>query len=176
MELSKIDLSAITAIGHDYDHLGLLIDTGEHMEYVEIPAPIYAYEGLQELAEITQEYHNPDFHEPTVEITKENYPSVGESFVPGSREYYEIAQQVDFIAHQGDVYKYEKTVEVTIKESLSKIEPENPQSIVNQEVYLSAVNYEVDSQRVTMEFDDGSVYQYEQVTPEFWEDFKGKSA
>ncbi|MDI9641873.1 KTSC domain-containing protein [Geitlerinema splendidum] len=47
MKLTKLDLSNIMAIGHENDQLTLLIDRGETIEYLEIPAPVYAYQGLQ---------------------------------------------------------------------------------------------------------------------------------
>ncbi|MEL7035988.1 MAG: hypothetical protein AAFO04_10275 [Cyanobacteria bacterium J06592_8] len=47
MKLKKIDLSQIVAVGHNEGQLGLLIDRGEDIEYIEIPAPKVAYDGLQ---------------------------------------------------------------------------------------------------------------------------------
>lgn len=52
MKLNKIDLTRIVAIGHDHEHLQLLLDHGQEIEYLEIPAPFEAYEGLQHLDEI----------------------------------------------------------------------------------------------------------------------------
>ncbi|NET40178.1 MAG: KTSC domain-containing protein [Cyanothece sp. SIO1E1] len=49
MRLSKIDLTNLVAIGHDDDYLELIIDRGHELEHVTIPAPIEAYEGLQQL-------------------------------------------------------------------------------------------------------------------------------
>ncbi|HCF30238.1 MAG TPA: KTSC domain-containing protein [Cyanobacteria bacterium UBA11049] len=49
MKLSKIDLSSIVAVGHSDGYLGLLIDRGEEIEYIEIPAPNAAYQGLQQV-------------------------------------------------------------------------------------------------------------------------------
>lgn len=49
MRLSKIDLSNIVAVGHCDGYLGLLIDRGEEVEYIEIPAPNAAYQGLQQV-------------------------------------------------------------------------------------------------------------------------------
>lgn len=46
MKLSKIDLSNVVAIGHEDGMLGLLIDRGNDIEYLEIPAPSVAYQGL----------------------------------------------------------------------------------------------------------------------------------
>ena len=53
MKLSKIDLSSLKAIAHDDDGLKLLIERGSEIEYIEIPAPLAAYEGLQLLNRIT---------------------------------------------------------------------------------------------------------------------------
>ncbi len=52
MKLSKIDLSGLKAIAHDDNGLKLLIERDETIEYVEIPAPFAAYEGLQLLDRI----------------------------------------------------------------------------------------------------------------------------
>lgn len=55
MKLSKLNLSNVVAIGHSDGHLQLLLDIGEEMEFIEIPAPVEAYEGLQHLNEIVAE-------------------------------------------------------------------------------------------------------------------------
>ena len=47
MKLSKIDLSNILAVGHSNGQLGLLIDRGEAIEFIEITAPEPALHGLQ---------------------------------------------------------------------------------------------------------------------------------
>ena len=47
MKLSKIDLSNLKAIAHDDDGLKLIIERENEIEYIEIPAPLAAYEGLQ---------------------------------------------------------------------------------------------------------------------------------
>lgn len=47
MKLTKIDLSCVVAIAHDRDCLGLLIDRGDGMELIEVPAPEAAFYGLQ---------------------------------------------------------------------------------------------------------------------------------
>jgi hypothetical protein len=52
MKLSKLDLSNILAVGHADGYLQLVLDRGEELEIVEIPAPIQAYEGLQQLNEL----------------------------------------------------------------------------------------------------------------------------
>lgn len=55
MKLSKVDLSNLVAIAHCDGYLQLLIDQGDELEFLEIPAPIQAYEGLQHLNEIIAE-------------------------------------------------------------------------------------------------------------------------
>ncbi|MCC3455449.1 hypothetical protein [Microcoleus sp. PH2017_08_TRC_O_A] len=46
MKLSKIDLSNVLAVGHSNGQLGLLIDRGECLEFIEIAAPEAAMHGL----------------------------------------------------------------------------------------------------------------------------------
>jgi KTSC domain len=55
MRLSKVDLSSLVAIAHSDGYLQLLLDRGNELEFLEIPAPIQAYEGLQELNEAIAE-------------------------------------------------------------------------------------------------------------------------
>lgn len=50
MKLTKIDLSNILGVGHSNGQLGLLIDRGEEVEYIEIEAPEAALHGLQQVA------------------------------------------------------------------------------------------------------------------------------
>ncbi|MGC9524232.1 MAG: KTSC domain-containing protein [Limnospira sp.] len=52
MKLTKIDLKNLVAVGHQNGTLGLLIDRGEEIEYVEVRAPEVAYEGLAQVAEL----------------------------------------------------------------------------------------------------------------------------
>ncbi|MEG3859924.1 KTSC domain-containing protein [Microcoleus sp. herbarium12] len=47
MKLSKIDLSNVLAVGHSNGQLGLLINRGECLEFIEIAAPEAAMHGLQ---------------------------------------------------------------------------------------------------------------------------------
>lgn len=47
MKLSKIDLSNVVAVGHSNGQLGLLIDRGSEIEFIEITAPEAALHGLQ---------------------------------------------------------------------------------------------------------------------------------
>jgi hypothetical protein len=55
MKLAKMDLSSLVAIAHEDGHLKLLLDRGDELELMEIPAPIQAFEGLQELNELIAE-------------------------------------------------------------------------------------------------------------------------
>ncbi|HLO50088.1 MAG TPA: KTSC domain-containing protein [Kamptonema sp.] len=50
MKLTKIDLSNIVGVGHSNGQLGLLIDRGDQVEYIEIDAPEAALQGLQQVA------------------------------------------------------------------------------------------------------------------------------
>ncbi|MEH2326639.1 MAG: KTSC domain-containing protein [Nostoc sp.] len=52
MKLSKVDLSSLVAIAHSDGYLQLLLDRGDELEFLEIPAPVEAYEGLEELNEV----------------------------------------------------------------------------------------------------------------------------
>ncbi len=47
MKLSKIDLSNVLAVGHSNGQLGLLLDRGSEVEFIEITAPEAALHGLQ---------------------------------------------------------------------------------------------------------------------------------
>jgi hypothetical protein len=55
MKLNKINLKNVIAVGHEPDRLALLIDRGNAIEYLEIPAPRAAYEGLQQVADYINE-------------------------------------------------------------------------------------------------------------------------
>ena len=52
MKLTKIDLKNLVAVGHQNGALGLLIDRGDEIEYVEVPAPEVACDGLTRVAEL----------------------------------------------------------------------------------------------------------------------------
>ncbi|ELR99086.1 KTSC domain-containing protein [Gloeocapsa sp. PCC 73106] len=129
MELTKIDLGAIAAIGHDEEYLCLLIEKDGELEYQEVPAPIEAYEGLQAIAELI-----------------------------GQEE-----QQCNILPNSDLTYRYQKTVEIVITESLS---------VTSAESLLTSVNYDPDSESLRLEFDDGSSYQYEEVDAELWTKFQ----
>jgi len=52
VRLTKINLTALVAIGHSGGHLELLLDRGDTLEQISVPAPLEAYEGLLELEEM----------------------------------------------------------------------------------------------------------------------------
>ena len=52
MILSKIDLSSLKAIAHSDDGLALIVDRGDELECISIPAPFAAYAGLRQLDEL----------------------------------------------------------------------------------------------------------------------------
>ncbi|MEO1375043.1 MAG: KTSC domain-containing protein [Cyanobacteria bacterium J06635_10] len=55
MKFSKLDLSKVLGVAHSDGYLQLLLDRGDELEFLEIPAPIQAYEGLQDLNELIAE-------------------------------------------------------------------------------------------------------------------------
>lgn len=55
MKFSKLDLSNLLGVSHSDGRLQLLLDRGDELEFLEIPAPIQAYEGLQDLNELIAE-------------------------------------------------------------------------------------------------------------------------
>jgi hypothetical protein len=55
MRLSKLDLSSVIAIAHSDDRLQLLVNQGDELELLAIPAPVAAFEGLQQLNELVAE-------------------------------------------------------------------------------------------------------------------------
>lgn len=55
MNYTKVDLSNIVAVGHRDGYLEVLIDQGDTLDCIEIPAPVQAYEGLQDLNDIIED-------------------------------------------------------------------------------------------------------------------------
>lgn len=47
MQMVKIDLSAIAAVGYEADTLAILVDRGDALTYIEVNAPEAAFRGLQ---------------------------------------------------------------------------------------------------------------------------------
>jgi hypothetical protein len=55
MRLSKLDLSSVIAIAHSDNQLRLLVNRGDELELLAIPAPEAAFDGLQQLNELVAE-------------------------------------------------------------------------------------------------------------------------
>jgi KTSC domain len=101
MKLSKLDLSNILAIAHSNGHLQLLVDRGSELEFLEIAAPVQAYEGLQLLNEIVADC-------PELPLLKEPIAMLPVSSSMASAVGYDNNEnilQVEF--HNGTVYQYE---------------------------------------------------------------------
>jgi KTSC domain len=58
MKLSKLNLGSVIAVAHTEGHLQLLLNRGDELELLEIPAPVAAFEGLRELNEMVAEAHS----------------------------------------------------------------------------------------------------------------------
>jgi hypothetical protein len=52
MKLSRLNLGSVIAVAHIDGHLQLLLNRGDELELLEIPAPVAAFEGLRELNEM----------------------------------------------------------------------------------------------------------------------------
>jgi hypothetical protein len=100
MKLSKIDLSNLVAISHSDGYLQLLLDKGHEFEFLEIPAPIQAYEGLQELNEIVAEANALPYQEEAIAMLPVN-SSMATAVGYDSEEQ---VLQVEF--YNGAVYQY----------------------------------------------------------------------
>ncbi|MFN6566263.1 KTSC domain-containing protein [Dendronalium sp. ChiSLP03b] len=100
MKLSKVDLSSLLAIAHSDGYLQLLLDRGDELEFLEIPAPIQAYEGLQELNEIIAETHALAFEEEPIAMLPVS--STMAAAVGYDRD--ECILQVEF--QNGAIYQY----------------------------------------------------------------------
>jgi hypothetical protein len=115
MRLTKIDLTQLVAISHTDDHLGLLIDRGNDLEYLEIPAPVEAYEGLQELDSViaSEAYHT------TASLEDAQLPESEIAMLPANSSMAKAVGydhdrnllQVEF--RGGSVYQYEDVDEET---------------------------------------------------------------
>ncbi|MGA1264894.1 MAG: KTSC domain-containing protein [Prochlorothrix sp.] len=55
MNYAKINLSNLVAVNHEDDYLELIVDRGHELETIAIPAPIEAYEGLQDLSDLVSD-------------------------------------------------------------------------------------------------------------------------
>ncbi|MBD2183900.1 KTSC domain-containing protein [Planktothrix sp. FACHB-1355] len=120
MKYTKIDLSNLVGISHDDEYLGLIIDRGDSIDVIEIPAPVAAYEGLVQLDA----------------VVSSNSP--------------ELAASVDF---------YE----------LPGVQSEIPMLPVHSTM-ANSIGYDSDRHLLQVEFKNGSVYQYEGVDEEIWEE------
>ncbi|MEH2173027.1 KTSC domain-containing protein [Nostoc sp.] len=100
MKLSKVDLSSLVAIAHSDGYLQLLLDRGNELEFLEIPAPIQAYEGLQELNEAIAETTALPFEEEPIVML----PVVSSMAMAVGYDRNEQILQVEF--QSGAVYQY----------------------------------------------------------------------
>ena len=93
MKTSKVNLGQLLAISHDGECLGLVIDRGESLEVVEIPAPVAAYEGLRQLDAIvaSDSAYSADFNQ---------LPQAGRS-LPMLPVQSTMANAVGYDPHQG---------------------------------------------------------------------------
>jgi hypothetical protein len=100
MQLSKVDLSNIIAIAHSDGHLQLLVNRGDELDLLEIPAPVEAYEGLQQLNEIVCEATAlPPAPEPIAMLPVSSSMACAVGY-----DHNEQILQVEF--HAGAVYQY----------------------------------------------------------------------
>ncbi|MBD2297631.1 KTSC domain-containing protein [Nostoc sp. FACHB-190] len=100
MKLSKIDLSSLVGIAHSDGYLQLLLDRGDELEFLEIPAPVQAYEGLQHLNEIVAETLTlPVLEEPIAMLPVNSSMAIAVGYSDSDR-----ILQVEF--HNGAVYQY----------------------------------------------------------------------
>ncbi|MEH1908181.1 MAG: KTSC domain-containing protein [Nostoc sp.] len=100
MKLSKVDLSSLVAIAHSDGYLQLLLDRGDELEFLEIPAPIQAYEGLQELNEVIAETTLLPFEEEPIVML----PVISSMAMAVGYDRNEQILQVEF--QSGAVYQY----------------------------------------------------------------------
>lgn len=110
MRLSKIDLSNLVAVGHADGYLGLLIDRGDEMEYIEIPAPVAACEGLQQVSSLAANTSISAAQEPLAMLPVNSSMAKAIGYDNENQ-----TLQVEF--HSGAVYQY-SDVEAETWESL----------------------------------------------------------
>jgi KTSC domain len=125
MKLSKIDLSSLRAIAHDDDGLKLLIEREDEIEYIEIPAPLAAYEGLQLLDRIIA---SAAAIEPDRELI-EMLPACSTMAAQVGYDYDREILQIEF--NSGSVYQYSQ-VEPELWEDLQSTDSIG--SFYNQEI------------------------------------------
>lgn len=100
MKLSKVDLSSLVAIAHSDGYLQLLLDRGDELEFLEIPAPVQAYEGLQELNEVIAQTPALPFEEEPIAML----PVSSSMAIAVGYDRDEHILQVEF--QNGGVYQY----------------------------------------------------------------------
>jgi KTSC domain len=100
MKLSKVDLSNLVAIAHSDGYLQLLLDRGDELEFLEIPAPVQAYEGLRDLNEIVAETAALPFEEEPIAML----PVSSSMAIAVGYDSDEQILQVEF--QSGAVYQY----------------------------------------------------------------------
>ncbi len=119
MRLSKIDLSNLIAISHDDDYLELVIDRGDSLDVIEIPAPIAAYEGLQQLnaivaSDIPSLTETVDFNQlPGVKQTIDMHPIKSGMANAVGYDPDRNVLQIEF--KSGSIYQYENVDAATWK-------------------------------------------------------------
>jgi KTSC domain len=121
MKLSKIDLSNVLAVGHSNGQLGLLIDRGSEIEFIEITAPEAALHGLQmvdfiantDTAELSADLESPEIASGCEPIAMMPVNSTMAKSIGYDQE--EQVLQVEFSS--GSVYQY------------SDVEPETWESL-----------------------------------------------
>jgi hypothetical protein len=135
MKLSKIDLSSLKAIAHDDNGLKLLIEREDEIEYIEIPAPLAAYEGLQLLDRIIASNAAIEPCEEHIEML----PACSTMAAQVGYDYDREILQIEF--KSGSVYQYSE-VEPELWEDLQ--ETDSIGSFYNQEIkgYYPSVRIE----------------------------------
>jgi KTSC domain len=124
MKLSKIDLSSLKAIAHDEDGLKLIIEREHEIEYIEIPAPLAAFEGLQMLDRIIASAVAIEPSEPI-----EMLPACSTMAAQVGYDYEREILQIEF--NSGAVYQY-AAVEPEVWEDLQ--ETDSIGSFYNREI------------------------------------------
>jgi hypothetical protein len=103
MKLSKLDLGGVVAIAHTEGHLQLLVNRGDELELLEIPAPVQAFEGLQMLNRVVAEAKTlasaPESVAPIAMLPVSSSMANAVGYDPN-----EQILQVEF--HSGAVYQY----------------------------------------------------------------------
>lgn len=215
MKLSKIDLSGIKAVGYSDEKLGLIVNKDEDIEYLEVPAPEQAYDGLKQIESLAKlEEKEPrqkliDDNEsrefldsiPKDAIVAVNEPEeiiyqyqrqvsviFTETFTEIKQDNSSIEPKIseDFETETSETKQYFRTVKINeelreennypteyyARVEVSCFENKDVISAESNSVYLDSLDYDSDSQYLTMTFDDGSIYEYSQVTPEFLAEFQ----